>query len=579
MRHVSTVVKTGAVCLFAGGLAAAGCAGEVVEDDGVVTTGNTSTTTTTGGGGSTGSGGAGGEGNTGPCAMDCSTITTQDCFEAVCNTGNYPGPVGQCVVVPAEDGKTCDDGMFCTTDDTCQAGVCTGGPQNTCGMTAPPCNEITCNEGSKTCSSQAADDGSMCDPGDLCVVGATCFSGSCQGGTPKDCFFSPVPNECHVAVCNPANGMCEPQPGNDGGGCVDTMDLCTVNKTCSAGVCQGGGPKDCSGLTAGCNIGQCDTNTGQCTAMPVPNGGLCDDLNACTTGEICTNGTCAGGSNITACVNGDNCCPSTCNETNDVDCATCDWNPTAFPVPHSSGSSVGDMTFDDQCDLYFGTDSGSVWKVNRNTSTANVLHNFGSNIRGVTYHPGTNLIYATNQNKIFSMTKAGGNVTQLPMSTTTSWLNGIEVAPAGWGAFGNQLIVAKSTGEVVAFDPSTGQPTTIGTQGSANLSDLVFDNNTLYVAAYSQSTIYTMSSTGQFTVFASAGCQPDGLAVKENQFVYFTCGSNDSVSKAAIPGGQVTSVSGPGLSLSGGWAPAGIIFDGLDNLFVLDSNQLELFTP
>jgi len=468
--------------------------------------------------------------------------------------------------------------LFCTTEDTCQSGVCTGGPQNTCGMAAPACNEITCDEASKSCSAIAADNGSTCDPGDLCMVGATCSGGTCQGGSPKDCFFAPVPNECFVPVCNPQNGMCEPEPGNDGGSCVDTADLCTVNKTCNAGTCMGGVPKDCSGLTAGCNIGQCDTNSGQCVAMAVPDGGLCDDLNACTTGETCTTGMCNGGTNVTACMDGDNCCPSSCDETNDVDCASCDWIAGVFPIAQPD-SSIGDMAFDDQCDLYFGTDSGSLWKVNRNTNTPNVIHNLGDNIRGVTYHPGTNLIYITNENKIFSMTKAGGNVTQLPMSNTTSWLNGVEVAPVGWGSFGNQLIVAKSTGEVVAFDPATGQPTTVGTQGTANLSDLVFDNGTLYVAAYSQSTIYTLSPTGQFTVFASTPCQPDGLAVKENEFVYFTCGSSDSVNKAAIPGGQVTAVTGPSLSLNGGWAPAGIIFDGLDNLFVLDSGSIELFTP
>ena len=39
---------------------------------------------------------------------------------------------------------------------------------------------------------------------------------------------------------------CEPQPGNDGGPCIDTADR------------------------------RCDTNTGQCTTMAVPNGGMCD---------------------------------------------------------------------------------------------------------------------------------------------------------------------------------------------------------------------------------------------------------------------------------------------------------------
>lgn len=329
-----------------------GCAaGDVVDladDDGQG--GQATTTTASGvGGDAAGGNGTGGE-DLGPCGQDCSAFTTPPCFMSVCNEGNYPGPVGSCVVVPEDQGTACDDGMFCTVDDACDGqGVCVGGPQNTCGMTAPECQEITCDENNDSCSTASLDNGTTCTSTDLCLQGATCVNGACTGGNPKDCFFSPVPNECYVAVCDPTDGVCKPEVGNEGGSCVDAMDLCTVNKTCNMGVCQGGNPKDCSNLTQGCVNGVCDTATGACTTMPVPPGGSCQaavdqcntgmcDMNGncqpvpvangtpCNDGQICTatdtcqNGTCTGGSPITVCMAGDFCCPAGCNGMNDNDC-------------------------------------------------------------------------------------------------------------------------------------------------------------------------------------------------------------------------------------------------------------------
>src|SRR5690606_37136127 len=104
--------------------------------------------------------------------------------------------------------ESCDDGQFCTVTDTCDGtGVCVGEGLNDCGMSPPECQEVVCDEAAKACSTQNIPAGGACNTNDLCVVGATCDAfGQCSG-TPKDCFFAPVPNECHVAVCNPQNGM------------------------------------------------------------------------------------------------------------------------------------------------------------------------------------------------------------------------------------------------------------------------------------------------------------------------------------------------------------------------------------
>ncbi|MBW2456026.1 MAG: hypothetical protein JRI68_16025, partial [Deltaproteobacteria bacterium] len=221
-----------------------------------------------------------------------------------------------------DDGTACDDSVFCTVQDACAAGICVGGPENDCGMTPGQCLELYCDENSQTCGEQAAAPGAACqDPNDLCVKGATCNNGLCTGGTTEDCFMQPVPDDCHVSECNPQNGLCEPVVGNEGGPCTDANDLCTVSKTCAAGVCQGGSPKDCSSLTLDCVLGVCDVNNGQCTTQALNNGDPCDDLDPCTSGELCNNGSCAGGAPVVQCTNGDSCCPSNCTVQNDQDCA------------------------------------------------------------------------------------------------------------------------------------------------------------------------------------------------------------------------------------------------------------------
>ncbi len=281
----------------------------------------------TGGSGGIISGGGGVGGtttttNTSMCEIDCSTISTPDCQVSVCNEGQHRGTVGVCIVVPDDDGVTCEDGQFCTVQDACLDGVCVGGPENDCGMTAGECMELTCNETSQTCGEQAAPPGAACqNPNDLCIKGSTCNNGLCTGGSPEDCFFSPVPDDCHISECNPQNGQCEPVPGNEGLACVDLNDLCNPGKTCAAGVCQGGAPLDCTYLTQGCELGVCNTNTGTCTVQNLNNGDPCDDLSACTTGETCQNGTCSNGTPVITCEqNGDGCCPTNCTETNDIDC-------------------------------------------------------------------------------------------------------------------------------------------------------------------------------------------------------------------------------------------------------------------
>lgn len=263
-----------------------------------------------------GSSSGAGASTSGPCAVDCTAIEAPACQQATCNT-----QTGDCEVGPSREGSACDDGLFCTVDDVCSAGTC-GGEPNTCGL-SEHCATVACDEASDACSVQTQQpDGTPCPAADLCTVDSTCQAGQCLG-TAKDCFFTTVP-DCHVAQCNPSNGECEPVPGNDGLACEDPSDICT-DKTCSAGACSVAvGPKDCSALDDGCNLGSCDLmqgcvpqplaqgtlcpestdacnsgacdGAGTCIAGPVNDGMACDDGIGCTSGSICAQGNCGGGS-------------------------------------------------------------------------------------------------------------------------------------------------------------------------------------------------------------------------------------------------------------------------------------------
>ena len=241
-------------------------------------------------GGGPSSSSAGGSGGASACAVDCATIKTPQCQQAVCDEAS-----GQCKVVPGEEASPCDDSQFCTVGETCKAGACVGGGQNDCGMRGDPCTAIVCDEQSKTCSPSPLNDGSPCISTDPCQVNAVCQGKLCVG-SPKDCTFSPE-GECNAVTCNPANGKCEgsPDPSKNGQTCYQSGDLCKVQKTCSNGDCIGGVPKDCSVLSIGCDKGVCDTVDGQCFAETIPEGDPCNDGDSCTMGETCQNGVCQGG--------------------------------------------------------------------------------------------------------------------------------------------------------------------------------------------------------------------------------------------------------------------------------------------
>ncbi len=318
--------------------------------------------------GGSGTGGAGG-GSAMPCDVDCSGFPTAPCTQAVCNTGQVKGPLNTCVVVPVSDGNACDDGKFCTTNDFCSAGTCIGGGQNACGLDQNSCSSVICYEETQTCSLVPSDDGTSCTPTDKCELNGVCTVGECVGKF-NNCSSSPL-SECNMVACDPTTGACTgtPDSSQDGKPCVQSGDLCNVNKACSAGQCVGGTPTDCSMLDMHCQVGVCDSTTGSCVAMqqPVgtdcseglpdcqvgacdmrgtcvtssaPDGTACNDHDPCTSADTCSGGAC-GGSPVAGCqfyldelfVS----CPDGWTLTGDWQCGM----PTATsPVTSFSGNNV-----------------------------------------------------------------------------------------------------------------------------------------------------------------------------------------------------------------------------------------------
>ena len=248
-------------------------------------------------------------------AGDCQPGTAVDCsgLNDQCNTGECDDGADACVAQSVTDGTSCDDGLYCNAGETCTGGTCGGGSPADCSSLDGVCVAGTCNEASDQCEETPSNEGGTCSDGDACTSGETCQTGNCQGGVDTDC--SHLDDTCNTGSCNPTSGLCEALPGNEGGACDDGL-YCTVLDTCSTGTCTGT-QRDCSASGDACNEGTCNEVTDACEAVPVPEGGACDDGLYCITGESCTAGTCSGGSALD-CDDGVTCTSDSCDEAADA---------------------------------------------------------------------------------------------------------------------------------------------------------------------------------------------------------------------------------------------------------------------
>jgi hypothetical protein len=213
-------------------------------------------------------------------------------------------------------GAACSDGLFCTANDVCDgAGTCNGGG-NPCaaniGDADTDCSE-SCNEGSDSCTANDPN-GSACNDGLFCTVTDTCTNGTCGGtGNPCSANVGDADTDCSES-CNEVSNNCTSNDPN-GSSCNDGL-FCTVTDTCTNGTCGGTG-NPCSG-----NVGDndndcsesCNENTNNCTAND-PNASVCNDGLYCTLNDACNNaGVCVGTGNPCVLNPNNSDCSENCNE-------------------------------------------------------------------------------------------------------------------------------------------------------------------------------------------------------------------------------------------------------------------------
>lgn len=167
--------------------------------------------------------------------VDCSDLDGA-CSVGVCD------PADGCVVDPVEDGTGCDDGDACTDADGCLDGVCVGEAVDCSGL-GDACNAGACDPLTGDCVTAPVMDGTPCDDGLVCTGDGVCDAGVCVEGDPIDC--SGVAGTCGVGSCDEETGECVVEPAMEGASCDDGF-ACTTDDACEGGGCIGD-PSECGG--------------------------------------------------------------------------------------------------------------------------------------------------------------------------------------------------------------------------------------------------------------------------------------------------------------------------------------------
>jgi len=217
-----------------------------------------------------------------------------------------------CGVGPGGAGQPCDDGAFCTLTDVCDnLGVCGGSGSPCPGPDGDANCSESCNEVTNSCD---ADDGGMapCEDGLFCTTGDTCNgSGTCLSGG-ATCPGPDGDGDCSE-TCDEGANNCN-GPDVPGSLCDDGL-FCTATDACNAGVCVGTG-ETCAGADGDGDCTEtCNEFFNNCNSAD-PNGSACDDGLFCTTTDTCSGGSCVGSGNPCTGADGDGNCAESCSEGN-----------------------------------------------------------------------------------------------------------------------------------------------------------------------------------------------------------------------------------------------------------------------
>ena len=199
------------------------------------------------------------------------------------------------------------------------------GTSNLCGMTQNQDDKLTlsCPPGTIIADIPFASYGTpggscpnpqkgTCDSPNNGVVKAACLGKSqCTIAASDDTFQNnPCPamikNLAVRAVCAPFKTSCNYtnalQP-------CDDANACTSGDTCQNGNCAGGSVLDCDDNSV-CTNDACDPTKG---CKHSANTGACTDGNVCTLGDICSGGSCVAGPGAANCDDGNPCTTDTCD--------------------------------------------------------------------------------------------------------------------------------------------------------------------------------------------------------------------------------------------------------------------------
>jgi hypothetical protein len=237
---------------------------------------------------------------------------------------------------------TCDDGSFCTVDDACHEGSCTG--------TSRVCDDgVVCN-GTSSCDDvglRCTPDENQCGAGEVCNVASDSCGSTCEGcsidGVCVQAGAERTGNPCLVCQPEQSTSAYTALPGKPCGvGATDCSgaDTCDAEGTCQPNhflvdsACGNPASNDCD------QADSCD-GSGNCLPRFADNGTPCEDGFFCTTADNCQGGSCLAATeticppaqlcNETAdqcqcpnagCVVDGSCVPS--GATNDNGCLICD---------------------------------------------------------------------------------------------------------------------------------------------------------------------------------------------------------------------------------------------------------------
>ena len=255
------------------------------------------------------------------------------------------------------------------------------------------------------------------------------------------------------------------------------------------------------------------------------------------------------------------------------------FNTTCLPLAVAgSGGGYGSFTFDANGDLLFVVnDIDEIRLLDRETCTVTTVATAvsgGNTLLGMTHE---NPIYVGDDaNNIYTVDQTTGTSTLL--TTVAGEVDGLVIAPATFGAYGGQLIVAENNGGIYAVDQSLGSPTPVlivNIGGTA--SDLIFGSDgTLYVAANTADKIVTVTAAGVVTDFATGLGEPGGLAIDDDGGRLFVAAENNDVLKqVTIPGG-VVSTNPVNVDFDDGFWPSQIIYDAEGNLVLMGNGETDL---